>query len=181
MAHAVYISGCCSLALATIAALCDWRRGQIPNWLTLPPLVVSPFVYGLAFGLEHALHSVLAGVLGGLVPYLLFRRAAMGGGDVKLFAALGTISGFDLALGIEIQVWAFAFALIAAGAVLAWRGRLLRTLGNGLAFGLGPALPRRWRRSPCDELSTPIRMGGPILLATCLVAVPSILVRWGTQ
>jgi hypothetical protein len=33
-----------ALGVATAAAFCDWRRGEIPNWLTLPPIVVAPLV-----------------------------------------------------------------------------------------------------------------------------------------
>ncbi len=31
-----------ALGLALTAAITDWRRGEIPNWLTLPPLIVAP-------------------------------------------------------------------------------------------------------------------------------------------
>ena len=178
MSTAVSIAAGVALGTAAVAAFCDHRRGEIPNWLTLPPLVFAPLVYGLAFGLEHALQSWGAALLGGLVPYFLFRRSAMGGGDVKLFASLGAIMGFDLLAGVEIQLWAFAFAMLGAGAALAWRGRLLATLGNALAAGLEPLLPRRFHRDPSAELSTSIRMGGSILAATSVFAAPHLLLVW---
>lgn len=167
-----------ALTTAALAALCDLRRGEIPNWLTLPPLLIAPVSYGLALGPEYALHSLAAALLGGLVPYVLFRRHVMGGGDVKLFAALGAIAGFDLLAGIEIQLWAFAFALVAAGAALAWNGRLLVTVGSALVVGLRPVLPRRWHRDPCAELKAPIRIGGSIFAATSLFAAPHLLLAW---
>jgi prepilin peptidase CpaA len=179
MSTAVPIAASLALGTAAVAAFCDHRRGEIPNWLTLPPLVLAPLVYGLVFGLEHALHSCGAALLAGLVPYFLFRRSAMGGGDVKLFASLGAIMGFDLLAGLEIQLSAFAFATLAAGAALAWRGRLLATLGGALAAGLEPLLPSRLHRERCAELSTPIRMGGSILAATSVFAAPHLLLVWG--
>jgi len=167
-----------TLGVAAAAALCDARRGQIPNWLTLPPIAAAPLVYGLAFGFEYALHSLASALLTGLVPYLLFRRGAMGGGDVKLFGALGAMTGFDLLIGIEIQLAALVVALVAACGALAWKGVLLRTLGNVLAQAFIPLLPARWRQQPCDALSAPVRMGGAIFVATGIFATPYLVAAW---
>jgi prepilin peptidase CpaA len=179
MNAAVTIAVGLALGVATIAALCDWRRGKIPNWLTIPPIAVAPLAYGLAFGTEQALRSLAAALLSVLVPYLLFRRGAMGGGDVKVFGALGAITGFDLLVGIEIQLGAVVVAMLVACGVLAWKGALLRTLGNAFMLGLNPLLPTRWRQEPCDMMSVPIRMGGAIFVATGLFAAPYLLVAWG--
>jgi prepilin peptidase CpaA len=167
-----------ALGVATVAALCDWRRGQIPNWLTLPPIVVAPLAYGLAFGLEYALHSLASAFLTGLVPWLLFRRGAMGGGDVKLFGALGAVTGFDLLIGIEIQLAALVVALVAACGALAWQGVLIRTLRNALTQAFNPLLPARWRQQPCNALSAPVRMGGAIFVATGIFAAPYLAAAW---
>jgi len=169
-----------ALVVATVAALFDWRRGEIPNWLTLPPIVIAPFGYGLTFGIDHALHSAGAALLSGLVPYALFRRGAMGGGDVKLFGALGAITGFDLLAGIEIQLGAFVAAMLIACCALAWRGDLLKSLVNALALALNPVLPIRWRQEVCEALCRPIRLGVPILVATGIFAAPH-LIGWGPR
>lgn len=170
-----------TLGVATGAALCDWRRGEIPNWLTFPPIVVAPLAYGLAFGIEFALHSVAAAFLSALVPYLLFRRGAMGGGDVKLFSALGAITGFDLLVGIEIELSALLVAMLVACGTLAWHGVLLRTLSNALTQALNPLLPVRWRQQPCVALSAPVRMGGAILAATVVFTAPYIAAAWSAS
>jgi prepilin peptidase CpaA len=167
-----------ALGVATIAAFCDWRRGEIPNWLTIPPIVVAPFLYGLAFGIEHALHSIAAAFLSALIPCLLFYRGAMGGGDVKVFGALGAITGFDLLVGIEIQLGAVVVAMVLACGALAWKGALLRTLGNAFVLALSPVLPTRWRLEPCDAMSAPIRMGGAIFIATGFFAAPYFVIAW---
>jgi len=167
-----------ALCVAGIAALCDWRRGQIPNWLTLPPIVLAPLSYGLVFGLENATHSLASAFLTGFVPYLLFRRGAIGGGDVKLFGALGAITGFDLLLGLEIQLAALVVAMLVACGGLAWRGVLLRTLGNAFVQPLNPLLPVRCRQQPCDALFTPVRMGGAIFVAAGVFAAPYLAAAW---
>src|SRR5262245_61584473 len=88
-----------AVAVAAIAAWFDWRTGHIPNWLTLGPLggaIVAHFVLAAAsgrssFALEAAGFSVLGALTCALVPVLLFRVGAMGGGDVKLLAAIGAM------------------------------------------------------------------------------------------
>jgi prepilin peptidase CpaA len=174
MSWAVTSAAGLALGVATTGAFFDWTRGEIPNWLTLPPLVLSPFVYGLAFGIEHALHSAGAAILSVIVPYFLFRRGAMGGGDVKLFGGLGAITGFDLLAGIEIQLVAFVAALVFACAALAWKGVLLHTLGNALTLV-------RWRREASIASCEPIRLGGAIFVATGVFAAPYLLLAWSAR
>ncbi len=181
MNTAVTIAASLALCIAATAAFCDCRRGEIPNWLTLPALLLAPWGYGLAFGIEYALHSLAAGLLGGLVPFLLFRRGAMGGGDVKLFGALGAVMGFDLLLGVEIQLAACVAALVVASAALAWKGALTSTLKNALVVALGPVLPQPWRREPSNQLTASVRMGAPIFVATGFFATPHLLLAWATR
>ena len=50
MLEPVGIALCSALVVAAIAAVFDWCTAEIPNWLTLPPIVVAPFAYGQAFG-----------------------------------------------------------------------------------------------------------------------------------
>lgn len=167
-----------ALAVAFGAAFCDWRRGEIPNWLTLPPIFAAPPAYGVAFGVEYGLHSVAAAFLCALVPYLLFRRGAMGGGDVKVFGALGAITAFDLLVGVEIELGALVVALVVACGALARQGVLLRTLGNALTQAFNPLLPVGWRQAPCTALSAPVRIGGAILAATMASTAPYIVAAW---
>lgn len=178
MGRVATIPAVLALCVAAIAATSDCRRGEIPNWVTLPPLVIAPLGYGLTFGIGLAMNSLGAAALSGLVPYLLFRRGAIGGGDVKLFAALGAITGFDLVGGIEILLTAVVVAMLLALSTLAWRGSLLSTLGNAFMQSVRPVLPARWHRSPCDALTIQVRMGGPVLLATIVFAAPHIALAW---
>src|SRR5512139_2838796 len=97
------------LALACAATLSaawtDAKTGRIPNWLTLPLLPV-----GLAFGvLDGGLLGLGSAALGCMlcfaIPYGLLhfsRGTAIGGGDVKLFAALGALLGPRAGLEVEL-------------------------------------------------------------------------------
>ena len=40
--HAVFLV---AIAIAAIGAVLDWRKGEIPNWLTLPALALAPFIH----------------------------------------------------------------------------------------------------------------------------------------
>jgi prepilin peptidase CpaA len=111
---------------------------------------------------------VAGSLLCGLVPYLLFRKGAAGGGDVKLFAAIGAVAG--LGLGIEAQLVTFLAAALYSLGRLAWRGRLIGTLVNSAFLALNPVLPARWRRQVSPELMTEVRLGGFAFVGT-LVAV----------
>jgi prepilin peptidase CpaA len=97
---------------------------------------------------------------------LLFRKGAAGGGDVKLFAAIGGVTG--LGVGLEAQLATFLLAALISLGRLAWRGRLVRTLANSLFVGLNPFLPSRWRREVAPELMTMVRLGGFAFFGTLL-------------
>jgi prepilin peptidase CpaA len=159
-----------ALLITAIAAVTDWRRGVIPNWLTLPIVAVAPIVHWIAGGPWAGAASLGGMLICALVPYMLYRRDAGGGGDVKLFAAIGAL--VSLSVGIEIQLLTFIGAALVSLGRLAWRGRLLRTLSNTLFLAVNPILPRRWRREVVPELMTAVRLGAFIFAGTvCAVAL----------
>jgi prepilin peptidase CpaA len=155
-------------AIALCAAVTDIRSGVIPNWLTLPALGVALLAHLVSGGLSSLVAAVFGAAACSLVPYLMFRKEAAGGGDVKLFAAIGAIGG--VSFGLEAQILALVIATFFALARLTWRGKLWRTIVNAVRLGLNPFLPRRWRRPIAAELLTPVRMGLPILLGAALAA-----------
>ena len=167
-----------ALILATVAAVADWRTGEISNWITLPPVAVSPVLYGVFVGSHYALLSAASLFLCAFLPYGLFRQGAMGGGDVKLFAALGAVTGFDLKAGIEIQLIAFAIGMALALGLLAWRGQLVGALASVLRTALIRLRLRARPSSTEPRLLTPIRMGGAILLGTIIVVLPHAGISW---
>ena len=119
-----------ALAIALVAAVADLRTKRIPNWLTYGG-IVSALVGRLTLlgwpGLKDGLEGMAAGAS---IFLLLFVLGGMGGGDVKLMAAVGAFSGMT-------QVATLLIAIAIAGGVMAlimalFRGRILLTLWNSL-------------------------------------------------
>jgi prepilin peptidase CpaA len=87
-----------ALGLASWAGWLDWRLRKIPNWLTVPALLVG-LVVSSARGGWHGLKVSLEGsgiCLGVLLPVVLVR--GLGAGDWKLMGALGSFLGPQMAL-----------------------------------------------------------------------------------
>lgn len=167
-----------ALAVSTIAAVTDLRSSTIPNWLTLPVLMVSPLIYALANGPSDAMKSVASALACGLVPYVMFRLHAMGGGDVKLLASLGAATGVDPWLGLHIEALSFVFALGLATSTLAVRGQLLRRLRMGAERWLNRLRPETRRTDVNPPAPYTVRMGLPILAAATLQLVPHAVQPW---
>ncbi len=81
-----------TLAVAlVVAAVGDWRRRLIENWLTGAIAVAAPLFWlaqGYAFWPDIGVQIIISAVLFALF-LIFFAIGAMGGGDVKLIAALG--------------------------------------------------------------------------------------------
>jgi len=114
------------------AAAIDLRTRRVPNQLTL-----AIGVLGLTLAASHVTGVTVTGALAGCVLGLLLMLpghviGATGAGDVKLFAAIGTL------LGPMHIVVAFIYTAIAGGVlaviVAARRRRLQETMERTAAF-----------------------------------------------
>jgi prepilin peptidase CpaA len=156
------VLACVTSALVSIAAWCDLTRRIIPNLVNLPILCAAPLVHGFASGPGALGQSLLGCALCAAVPYLAFARGGMGGGDVKLFAALGALHGGEV--GLQIEVLALGCAALYAAVLLAWRGGLLQTLRGSLRIIAGPPLTAAALRA------SSIPLAPAIAVAACVVA-----------
>jgi prepilin peptidase CpaA len=95
---------------ALVAAGIDLRTGHIPNRLTLGALAVAPIAHGAATALRtHSASaaavslgaSLLGATLCALLPLMMYRSLGLGGGDVKLFAAIGALTNAGVGLRAE--------------------------------------------------------------------------------
>src|SRR3954471_6914791 len=75
-----------------VAAIIDGLKLKVPNWITFP-MIISGWVYSVAFspyaGLEGLMYSVLGTVVGLALLLPAYAIGGMGAGDVKLLAGVG--------------------------------------------------------------------------------------------
>ncbi len=165
-----------AVAMTAVGAVTDWRKGIIPNWITLVPLGLAPLLHAIAgvvtFDLAGAgrglAYSVLGAVVCGIVPLVLYRMGAILGGDVKLLIALGAVC--RPMIGLEAMFYAFVVAALYAPARLAFEGKLLRTLINSCRLAINPFLPKERRVEITPEMMTSMRFGPSAFVGTCIVA-----------
>lgn len=132
---------CALAALLVTAAISDVRRFIIPNWLNA---AVAALAIPYWLGSGEPLWPLLAWQLGLALVVLavfagLFAIGAMGGGDVKLFAALALWLPWAVFLQMMMLV-AIAGGLLTAGLLIAHRirkreGKL--EVPYGLAISIG--------------------------------------------
>lgn len=81
------------VAFACAAAVTDLRERRIPNWLVVLGTLAGLLVNTIFFGSAGALASGQGIGLALLLSVPMFALRAMGGGDVKLMAAIGALVG----------------------------------------------------------------------------------------
>ena len=119
-------------ALVVAAAAVDLRSGKVPNWLTYPAILLGLAGHALAGGLrgeggQLGLTGAAAGLAVGFVPLLVcWLAGGIGGGDVKLMAAIGALGGWEFAIGA--MLYGFIAAALMAAAVMIRRRVVRRTL-----------------------------------------------------
>lgn len=114
--------------LAVIAGWTDFRSRRIPNWLTVPALLVG-LAGNLALGGWSGLKASLLGAAVGLVlllPFVLLR--SLGAGDWKLAGALGAFTGSGLL--VDLLLGSVFVAGIMAVALVIYKGRVRETIRN---------------------------------------------------
>lgn len=155
-----------ALVVAAGATMTDLRAARIPNALTVTS--------GLAGLLAHALlpggfgwSTSLGGMAAGLAVFFpFFALGGLGGGDVKLMAALGAWVGWPAVLSLALYT-ALAGGVVALGVALA-RGYLRQALRNVAALAkfwmvagvhADPALTLEHGRGPRVPYALPMFVG----------------------
>lgn len=164
-----------AVGVTLVAAVWDQRTGFIPNGITYPLFSLGALAhlfltlnrFPRASSLVVVLEIAAGACLCALVPFLLWRKSAMGGGDVKLLAGLGALLGPSV--GLELELYSFLGAAMIAPLVLAHRGQLLRTVKRSIAM-----VTRPFRKAAPEQAPEPfaeLRFGPAICFATIVVAL----------
>jgi len=145
----------------------DWRYRRIPNWLTVPALLVGILGNTLASGWSGAKASLLGAGLGLalLLPFVLMR--SLGAGDWKLVGALGAFLRPEPL--ITVLIGAILVAGIMAAGLIVYKRRVrqaLRNVGRILAGLFSLRLP-----GPDLSLDSPESLRIPFGVAVSLTVV----------
>lgn len=152
------------LGVCTAASVTDVRTHRIPNKLTASAMI-GALVFWLVFGLvegrglaghgqgvQGTVTASFLGLLCGLIPYaILVTIGGLGGGDMKLMAAIGAWgASWQVVLGTTI--YALLFAALIGVFLMFKHKRVMLTLTRllGIALTKGKAV------KPDDDATTPM-------------------------
>jgi prepilin peptidase CpaA len=164
------------LAIVALAAIWDVASRTIPNILSLGGIVLGIALHAALGYTDNGFHGAFRGIgtslaglaMCGILPLISFARKEMGGGDVKIFGAIGALCG--PILGFNAEAWAF-FVLITVGfpVRIIRSGALLPSLKNAYATVANVFRPIE-ARAEIHTVRLPRMIMGPSIFAGLCVA-----------
>ena len=164
-----------ALALAITAAVLDVQQHRIPNWLTYPGIVLGLVLRGLLFGWKGLGSAVVGCLLAGGIMFVFYAVRAMGAGDVKLMAAIGSLVGPRHAVVVLLATAICGGVMAIIYAVYRRRlGATLRNVGSVLRFHAWAGL----QAHPELNLDNPTTLRMPYGLAIAAGTLYAFLAMW---
>lgn len=158
----------------------DLRYEKVYNWITLPGVLVGLAGHAVVGGLagenqvQLGLSGSAAGLAVGFLPLMLaWLAGGIGGGDAKLMAAVGALTGWRFTLAA--MMYGFAVAAVMAVVVMIAR-RVTRDTLRRMWRSLVLVIKARQATDPATPQSPKIPFG----LALCIgsgIALIEVLVR----
>ena len=161
-----------AVALVLVACIPDLRTRRIPNALTLGAAIVALAFHAATNGLAGLATSAGGWLLGAALFFPIFALRGMGGGDVKLLAAVGAW------LGPAQVIWVALITSVAGGVlglvVAAFHGYLGKAVSNLFV------LLMQWRVSGIRPVEKVTLAGsrGPRLAYAVPIAVGTMVTLW---
>jgi prepilin peptidase CpaA len=121
-----------AMGCAVIGAATDIKSRRIPNLITLPAILLGLLLHLTLDGWRGLLTSLAAGLVCGVIFLIFHLAGGMGGGDVKLIAAVGCIAGLSNVSSLLIAT-VLAGGAMGVGLAL-MHGRLKEILFDTLAL-----------------------------------------------
>lgn len=133
----------CALLLLGVCAYWDLRYRKIPNWATLPGIALGLGMNGLLHGWGGMKASGIGFLIGFGALLVLFVLSWMGGGDVKLMAAVGALKGYPFV--VSALFYSLIVGVLLGVIMLIWNRKTLRTFKNlflVVASRVSPLIPK---------------------------------------
>jgi prepilin peptidase CpaA len=159
-----------AVIVATVGCATDLHNRRIPNLLTFGAAILGIAVSGWNGGVHAATLSAAGWMVGLAIFFLPFALGGLGGGDVKLLAALGAWVGpvdviwVALYTGVAGGVLAFGTAL-AAGYLRTAVANIRLLVGHWRAAGISAMPDLTLERSTAPKLAYAL----PILCGTVVM------------
>jgi len=159
----------CALLLLSLSAYWDLRYRRIPNWATLPCIILGLGMNTLLNGWGGAKASGTGFLVGFAAFVVLFVLGWMGGGDVKLMAAVGALKGYPFV--VSALFYSLLVGLVIGVAMLIWNRKSLRTFKN-LFFVIGSRVTKLVPKQDVNrEAAQKIPFGVAIVLGTVVAMI----------
>jgi len=169
------------MAMLAVAAWTDARSHTIYNWNCYPGIIAGVVLNSAGLGLSESgttgFWFAIAGFLScGLIMLTAFVFFAMGGGDVKLLAMIGSFLG--LQSGIETLLWTFSMGFVFGISVIIWHHGIIGIVRRSFEHAVAVAKARSWIPLHRDEkkpLEQGLFLAPSALIATCIVVWPELI------
>lgn len=146
-----------------IAAYTDLVHGRVYNWLTYPAILLGLILGFGVDGIEGVADRFGGLALGAGIFALGSLTGGVGAGDMKLMAAIGSLTGWSFVVGSAFYSTLFG-AAIAIG-IMAYHGRVLLLLKRSFRYALGldnAPVPEN------DPILIKVRLGVTVAFGTLL-------------
>lgn len=155
-------------AMLAAAALDDAVTGKVRNAITLPCIVTGLLGHAVISG-GMGLADAAIGLAAGFVPmFIIWKFGAIGGGDVKLLAAVGTLAGWRFVItamffGLGVAV-VMSLVMLIAGRQLLDTFKRIGIFAYLTASGANPP-------GPTDKTSRKLPFGLSLCIGCAMVLI----------
>ena len=145
----------------------DLRYGKIYNVITIPSCIAGILLNYLALGRAGLSYSFLGLAAGAAMLLPFYLAGVLGGGNVKLFAAIGAFKGFEFVTSSMIA--SLAVMAVTAVFITIIKRNVLRQSKNIFSFFISLVLPWLKTEIPGKKDGYPLSTGFAVLYGVIAV------------
>jgi len=162
-------------AIVALSAIWDVVSRRMPNTLTLGGIALGIALRAAVGYTEAGLGGATRGVawafagvaLCAILPIISYARGEIGGGDVKLFAAIGALCGPGL--GYNTQAWTYGVLIVLVYPMRLVRYGAVRSTLDNVRAAVGNMVRPKEARVPVTAVKLPpLALGPSIFAGMCL-------------